>query len=303
MSDHSTAHVWQSLFANLAITVAKGVAAALTGSGAMLAETIHTAADCGNQGLLLLGIKQSRRPADDTHPLGYGRRLYFWSFIVALMLFLGGGVFSVYEGLHKWSRPEPIGGVTLAVGILLFSLVLEGWALYGNVVEMNKRRGATPFFEYLHWTKDSDLVVIFGENAAAVLGLVFAMAAIGAAAATGDPRWDAAGSVAVGVVLVAVSVFLAVEVESLLIGECADPDLRAAIERAAAVDPRFRKVYEVIAVQQGPGETLCAMKMSCDPALTAAQISEAIQGFEDRLRADRPETKWVFVEPDLAGDQ
>ncbi|TBR25741.1 cation diffusion facilitator family transporter [bacterium] len=301
MAHDSTSHVWQSLFANLAIAVAKGVAAAVTGSGAMLAETIHTAADCGNQVLLLVGIRQSRRPPDASHPLGYGRRLYFWSFIVALMLFLGGGVFSVYEGLHKWGHPEAIESVALAVGILLFSLVLEGWALYGNVVEMGKRRGPIPFFDYLRMTKDSDLVVVFGENAAAVLGLVFALAAVGAASATGDPRWDAAGSVAVGAVLVAVSVFLAVEVESLLIGESADPDLEAAVARAAAADPRLRKVYEVIGVQQGPGETLCALKVRCDPALTVGELHDAIEGFEARLRKDRPGTKWVFIEPDLSG--
>ena len=191
--DSSTSHIIQSLVANLVIACAKGVAAVFTRSGAMLAETLHSFADCGNQLLLLLGVRMSRRPPDDSHPLGYGRSLYFWSFMVALLLFSGGGVFSVYEGLHKLGHPEPVENPWVGVAILGFSLVLEGWATLGNVREMNRRRGETTFVQYLRDSKDSDLVVVFGENAAAVLGLVFALVALGLASVTGDPRWDAIG--------------------------------------------------------------------------------------------------------------
>ncbi|HTM20406.1 MAG TPA: cation diffusion facilitator family transporter, partial [Kofleriaceae bacterium] len=174
----STAHILQSLLVNLVIAATKGVAAVFTGSGAMVAETIHSSADCGNQILLLVGVRRSRQPPDRAHPLGYGRALYFWSFIVALMLFLGGGVFSIYEGIHKVRAPEDPEQVWLGQLILGIALVLEGWATIGNVREINRRRGDRGFVTYLRETKDSDLIVVFGENAAAVLGLALAMAAL-----------------------------------------------------------------------------------------------------------------------------
>src|SRR4051794_13705239 len=209
MASESTAHILQSLTVNALIAIAKGVAAFFTGSGAMLAETIHSFADCGNQLLLLLGVKQARRAPDPSHPLGYGRALYFWSFIVALLLFSGGGLYSIYEGFHKLAHPEPVERVWLGVAILGFSLLLEGWSTVGNVLELRKRAAGRPFLRFLRETKDSDLVVIFGENSAAVLGLTLALASLGIASATGDGRWDAAGSLAIGAVLVAVAIFLA----------------------------------------------------------------------------------------------
>ena len=186
MSAESTSHIIQALLVNVTITLAKAVAAFLTGSGALLAEAIHTGADCTNQVLLLIGLRQARRPADQAHPLGHGRNVYFWSFIVALLLFSAGGMFSIYEGIHKLHRPEPVERVWLGFAILAFSLVLEGGSLLSNIRELRRRAKGVPFFRALHDTKDSDLVVVFGENAAASLGLVLAMAALGAAAATGD---------------------------------------------------------------------------------------------------------------------
>jgi cation diffusion facilitator family transporter len=238
MSDeHSTKHILQSLAVNLAIALAKGFAALLTGSGAMLAEAIHSGADCSNQLLLLLGVQQSRRPADDSHPLGYGRALYFWSFLVALLLFTGGGVFSIYEGVHELAHPEPVEHVEIALGILGFSLLLEGGSTLSNIREMNRRRRQTPFFRYLQESKDSDLVVIFGENAAASLGLVAAMIALGAAWATGDADFDAVGSIVIGVILVGVALFLAVEIKSLLVGERADKTIEEAARAIAGEQP------------------------------------------------------------------
>ncbi|HEY1101042.1 MAG TPA: cation diffusion facilitator family transporter, partial [Myxococcota bacterium] len=178
-AEDSSKHIIQSLVANLVIAAAKFIAAFVTGSGAMLAEAIHSFADCGNQLLLLRGVKEAKRPPDDAHPLGYGRTLYFWSFMVALLLFTGGGVFSIYEGIHHFQHPEPVTNVGLAIGILVFALALEGWATFGNIKELNRRRGGVPFVRYLRETKDSDLVVVFGENSAAVLGLFFALLAVG----------------------------------------------------------------------------------------------------------------------------
>lgn len=297
--DHSSAHIIQSLVANLLIAAAKAVAAVFTGSGALLAETLHSFADCGNQLLLLLGVRVSRRPPSATHPLGYGRSLYFWSFMVALLLFTGGGMFSVYEGLHKLGHPEPVENPWVGVGVLVVSLLIEGWATLQNIVEMNRRRGAKPFLRYLRETKDSDLVVVFGENSAAVLGLVFALAALGVASATGDPRWDAIGTLAIGVVLIGVAVFLAVEVKSLLVGEAADPEIAAAIPEVAAADPRMTRLLRLITVQQGPGEVLAVMKFGFAPGLSVDEACRAINDFEARLRARCPEVKWCFVEPDI----
>lgn len=296
----STGQVVTSLVVNLVIAASKGVAAVLTGSGAMLAETIHSFADCANQGLLLVGIRQSSRPPDASHPLGYGRALYFWSFIVALLLFSGGGVFSIYEGLHKIRHPEPVDSITAGLIVLGLAIALEGYATYGNLVEMRKRRGATPLVRYLRETKDSDLVVVFGENSAAVLGLVLAMGALVLAKTTGDGRWDGAGSLAVGVVLVAVAVFLAVEIKSLLVGESADPTIAAAAERIAADDPDIERVLRVLTVQQGPGEVMVAMKVKFRAGLaTGGALCAAINRFEERLQAEVPEIRWSFIEPDV----
>jgi len=294
-----TSHIIQSLLGNVAIAVSKGVAAALTGSGALLAETLHSAADCGNQLLLLLGVKRAQRPPNRTHPLGYGRDVYFWSFMVALLLFSGGGMFSIYEGVHKIRHREPVDRVSLGLIILGISILIEGWALWGNVREMNRRRAGKPFMKYLRDTKDSDLVVVFGENLAAVLGLALAMVALVVAKETGDSRWDAVGSIGIGVVLVFVAIFLAKEVKSLLVGESADPEVEEVARSVVADDPRLAEVLECITVQQGPGEVMVAIKIRFEPHLTADQVSHAINDFEQRLRDRVATVKWCFVEPDL----
>ncbi|MFN0202964.1 MAG: cation diffusion facilitator family transporter [Bacteroidia bacterium] len=297
--DHGTGHILQSLVVNLVITVVKGIAAFFTGSGSMLAETIHSFADCGNQGLLLLGVKQSRRPADKKHPLGYGRAVYFWSFMVAMLLFSLGGMFSVYEGVHKLSHPEPVSNIGWAIGILLFSIALEGYATYSNIVELNKRKGKVGFFQYLRETKDSDLVVIFAENSAAVLGLAIALIAMIAAYLTEDARYDAMGSLAIGLVLVGVAIFLSVEVKSLLIGESADPVIEKLATQIALEHPLIKELINCITMQQGPGEVLVCAKIMCEPRLNATEISTLINDFERQLRANCPEVKWIYVEPDL----
>jgi cation diffusion facilitator family transporter len=297
--DHSTSHIIQSLVINLVIAAAKGVAAVLTGSGSMMAETLHSFADCGNQGLLLLGVHKSRKPPSASHPLGYGRVLYFWSFMVALLLFTGGGMFSIYESIHKLQHPEPVGDMRLALAILGFSLVLEGWATYKNIVELNVRRKGRPFLRFLSDSKDSDLVVVFGENSAAVLGLIIAMIAVGLSALTGDGRWDAFGSLLIGFVLVGVAVFLAREVKSLIVGEAADPEIVAAVNASVAQDQRITGVLRLLTVQQGPGEVIVAMKLGFVLTMTVEEVSRAINELEDRIRARCPEVRWSFIEPDI----
>ncbi len=296
----SKGEVVKALGVNAVIAASKGVAAAITGSGAMLAETLHSFADCGNQLLLLVGIRQSGKPASPKHPLGYGRAMYFYSFIVAMLLFSGGGLFSIYEGVHKLEHPEPVGDITIALVILGISIALEGWSTLGNIKVLNERRGSTPFLRYLRETKDSDLVVVFGENSAAVLGLVFALAALILAKQTNDGRWDAIGSLAIGAVLVGVAIFLAKEIQSLLVGESADPRLQRTVEQLAIEDPNVDQVLRLLTVQQGPGEIVVAMKLKFRPGLETGQLVDAINAFEKQLKQRVPEVRWSFIEPDHA---
>jgi cation diffusion facilitator family transporter len=296
---HGAGHIVQSLIINLLIALSKGVAAFMTKSGAMLAETIHSFADCANQGLLLMGVKQAQRPPDEKHPLGYGRSVYFWSFMVAMLLFSIGGMFSIYEGVHKFMHPEPVQHILWGVGVLVFSIILEGYATYSNIIELNKRKGETGFFKYLRETKDSDLIVIFGENSAAVLGLFLALIAMLASYYTGDGRYDALGSLAIGIVLILVAIFLAVEVKPLLIGESADPIIATTANNIAIKHPNINKLINCITIQQGPGEVLACVKIKCEPHLSAPEVSKLINDFEKQLRSTCPEVKWLYVEPDL----
>lgn len=288
-----------SLAANLGIAASKGAAAFITGSGAMLAESIHSLADCTNQILLLVGAKQAEKAPDETHPLGYGRAAYFWSFLVALMIFAGGGVVSIYEGLHKINHPDPVEHVVVGYAVLGFSFVLEFAAMLQCIKALNAQRGSVPFWKFLRQTTDVDVVVLFTENFAAVIGLLFAIIALALASATGDARYDGAGSVVIGVLLVLVAFFLAREVKSLLDGERADPAIEAAIREEAAADKRLGKVVRVITLQQGPSQVMVAAKITPDEGITSRELIDAINAFEDRVRARRPEVKWQFIEPDV----
>ena len=289
--EHGIGHIIQSLLVNVAIALVKAVAAYFTKSGSMLAEALHSFSDCGNQILLLVGVRQAKKPADEKHPFGYGRAIYFWSFMVAMMLFLGGGVFSVYEGIHKIRDPEPVERVWLGVLILAISLVLEGGSCLSNIRELNKRRGKKPFFQHLRDTTDSDLIVVFGENAAAVVGLTFAIVALGLADLTGNGRWDGIGSVAIGLVLVGVAIFLATEVSSLLLGEAADPEIDAITRKVAKETPEMEAVLNVLTMQQGPGEVLVHVKIAFVATLTITETCTVINEFEARLRAAQPEIR------------
>jgi len=299
MSGGSLKVILGSLAANLGIAAGKGAAAVITGSGAMLAESIHSLADCTNQILLLVGAKQAQQPPDDSHPLGYGRAAYFWSFLVALMIFAGGGVVSIYEGLHKITHPDPVEHVIVGFVVLGLSFILEFAAMLQCIKALNDQRGKTPFWAFLRQTTDVDVVVLFAENTAAVIGLLFAISALALASITGDARYDGAGSVVIGLLLVLVAFFLAREVKSLLDGERADPAVEQAIREEAAADKRIGAVVRVISLQQGPSQVMVAAKITPEPGLTSLELIEAINAFEERVRARRPEVKWQFIEPDI----
>jgi cation diffusion facilitator family transporter len=223
--------IFFALGANFAIAVAKGVAAFITGSSAMLAETIHSLADSGNQLLLLLGLSQTRRPPDDDYPLGFGKSIYFWSFLVAVILFSMGGMFSVYEGVHKYLHPQPIQQPMIAIGVLVFAIIAETISLWGCMREVNKERHGRSLGKWFRESRTSELIVVFGEDVAALLGLVFALAAILVSMVTGNPVWDAIGTLMIGVLLVVIAFFIAIEVKALLIGQSVEPSLRREMQQ------------------------------------------------------------------------
>jgi cation diffusion facilitator family transporter len=298
-SQNASSHIIQSLVINLLIAASKAFAAFITRSGAMLAEAIHSFADCANQLLLLVGVRQGKKAANDKHPLGYGRAVYFWSFMVAMLLFSIGGMFSIYEGFHKLAHPEPIENISWGIGVLLFSIVLESYAMFSNIKEINSRKGKNSFFNYLKNTKDSDLVVVFGENSAAVFGLLFAIIAMMLTYITGDGHYDAYGSIAIGIILIAVAIFLAVEVKSLLIGESANENILEELHKIIAHEKYALELIRCVTIQQGPGEVMMCIKIKCDASITALEVSKLINRVEAQIRTTTPEVKWIFIEPDM----
>ncbi len=287
-----------ALGANFAIFLAKLFAALLTGSGAMLAEAVHSLADCGNQGLLLLGMRQARRPASDDYPLGWGRALYFWSFLVAILLFSVGGMFSVYEGLHKLHDPEPLKWPWLALGVLLFGIVAESFSMRGCMVEVNKARGAQNLWTWFRETRSSELLVIFGEDLAALLGLCVAALAIGATMLTGNLLFDALGTVVIGVLLLVVAVLLAIEVKALLIGQGVEPRRRAELLRFLESRPEIADVLNLITLQMGP-DVMVAVKARMQPAASDRALIDAINTVEAAMKAQFDDIRWSFFEPDV----
>ncbi|MCH7853840.1 MAG: cation diffusion facilitator family transporter [Proteobacteria bacterium] len=298
-SHESTAKaILYAFLANAGIALAKTWAAWLTGSGSMLAEAIHSYADTCNQILLYLGLKQSTRPADKKHPLGYGKLSYFWSFIVAMLLFSLGGLFSLYEGLHKLQHPEPLSQIWIALVVLGFAIILEGFSLLGCLREIRHIRGERPFREWLRHTRNSALVVVLGEDLAALLGLVLASGFLSIAAVTGDPLYDAIGSMCIGVVLLVISVFLALRVRSLLVGMAADPLIQEAIAAIIDEDPDIEYVFNTITIQLGP-DTMLAAKIKLRSGISIEVAIDTINKLEKRLKEQVPGLKWSFMEPDI----
>lgn len=297
-SQESTARaILYAFLANFGIALSKSWAAWLTGSGSMLAEAIHSYADAGNQVLLYVGIRQASRPPDAEHPLGYGKLSYFWSFIVAMLLFSVGGLFSIYEGLHKLSEPEPLSQIWVALLVLSVAIVLETFSLLGCLREIRQIRGARPFRDWLRHTRNSALVVVLGEDIAALLGLVLAFVFLSMAGLTGNVVFDALGSMCIGAILVVISVLLSLRVRALLVGQSADPEVRAAIDEFLASEPAIETVFNSITIQFGP-DTMLATKIKLRPGITMDEAVAAINSLEARLKARIPELKWCFVEPD-----
>jgi cation diffusion facilitator family transporter len=289
--------IFYALGANLAIAVAKTGAAIATGSSAMLAEAIHSYADSGNQGLLLWGMKQAKRPPTPDYPLGWGKAVYFWSFIVALVLFSLGGLFSVYEGWHKLAHPADLTYPWVAVGILVFGLVAESISLRACLVEVNKVRGNRTLYRWFVDSRQSELVVILGEDMAALLGLALALAAVLITIVTGNPMWDALGSIAIGVVLIVVAALIAIEIKGLLIGQSADPETEERMREFLQRQESIEQVFRVLTLQLG-ASLMVALKVKMK-ASSAAELVDGINRTETALRAEFPEIQWLFFEPDV----
>ena len=287
-----------ALLANFGIAVTKTVAAAMTGSGSMLAEAIHSYADCANQGLLFLGLKQSKKLAEEEHPLGHGKEIYFWSFIVALMLFSMGGLFSIYEGTHKLSSHEGLKSPMIAIIVLSISIVLESFSLYGCITQINKvKRKGVSLWQWAKNTRQSELVVVLGEDVAALLGLTFALIAILLAMVTGNPVFDALGSIFIGALLIVVSIFLGIKVKGLLVGQSADKETRDEINTLLEKRPEIDEVLNAITLQLGE-YIMVSVKVKMANVETDEQLILNINACEKALKSSNPSIRWVFFEPD-----
>ncbi|WP_340687145.1 cation diffusion facilitator family transporter [Amycolatopsis coloradensis] len=287
-----------ALVANAGIAAAKFTGFLITGSSSMLAESVHSLADTSNQGLLLLGQKTSQRKATRTHPFGFGRDRYFYSFIVALMLFSLGSVFALYEGIHKISHPEELTSPLVAVGILVVAIGLECYSFYTAIQESKKIKGDAGWWAFIRQAKTPELPVVLLEDAGALLGLIFALAGVGLSVITGDPVWDGIGTVTIGVLLGIIAIILIIEMKSLLIGEGAsETDLDVIVDELAA--GKVERVIHIRTLYIGPDEMLVAAKLALVPGLETADVAQAIDDAEARVRAKVPTAKLIYLEPDL----
>jgi cation diffusion facilitator family transporter len=297
MQEGSEKAILYAFLANFAIALMKSWGAWFTGSGSMLAEAIHSYADTGNQVLLFLGLVQSRKAPDVEHPLGYGKLSYFWALIVAILLFSMGGLFSIYEGVHKMQNPEPLNQVWVGMLILAVAIVLEGFSLFGCLTEIRKLRGEKSLGRWLRTTRNAELVVVLGEDIAALGGLTLAFGFLGLSSLTANPVYDALGSICIGAVLIVVSILVAIRIKSLIVGRSADPDLRAQIERAIDADPAIERLLNLITIQVGASVMLAA-KVHMKGNITIEQAVDRINLLEKKLKAEVPSIGWCFVEPD-----
>jgi len=293
----SITSILYALFANLAIAVAKFGAAFWTGSGAMMAEAIHSMADSCNQLLLLFGMKQSTRPPDLDYPLGYGKSIYFWSFLVAVILFSLGGMFSIYEGVHKFTNPEPLKNPMIAVGVLVFAIIAESISLWGCMQAVNKERHGRRLLRWFRESRSSELIVVFGEDVAALLGLVVALLAVLVAAVTGNPIYDAIGTIAIGILLVVIAILLAIEVKDLLIGQGVEIHVSDKMRKFLLERPEVDIIYNLLTLQLGP-DAMVAVKAKMRPTGSETDLLDAINRVEHDFRTAFPMAKWLFFEPD-----
>jgi cation diffusion facilitator family transporter len=300
MHEGSRRAILAAFVANLGIAIAKFVGFVLTGSAGLLAEAGHSLADTGNQLLLLLGGKRAAKVADTEHPFGYGRERYFWAFVVALVLFSMGGLFALYEGIEKVRHPHEVESLGIAIGILIFAMVLEGFSLrtaYKEASEHRTSRGG--WLSWIRRSKQPELPVVLLEDTGALIGLVIALGGVVLAHVTDEPRWDAAGSIAIGLLLVAIAIVLAIEMKGLLIGESASPADIAAIARSLEGAASVRRIIHLRTEHLGPEQLLVAAKLDFDPSLTVGELAAAIDAAERDVRAVVPTAHFVFLEPDV----
>jgi len=300
--ESSNKPIFYALGANGGIAVSKFAAALYTGSGAMLAEAIHSLADCTNQLFLLRGLKEARKPADESHPMGYGRVVYFWAMMVALLLFFVGGAFSVMQGIQHLKHPEPLSNVMVALGILGVSVALESFSLYGALKEIRKTSGGRPFFQWFRETRQSELLVVAGEDIAALCGLSLAFIAVLLTVITGNPIWDACGTIAVGALLMVVAIFITHEVKAMITGESAAPEVHAAIRAHILARPEVDHVIHLITLQWG-AQLMVAVQARMHAQASDHALVDAINMVEESIQQRWPQVKWCFFEPDFAPGQ
>jgi cation diffusion facilitator family transporter len=298
--DHGSRRAIVAAFlANLGIALSKFVVFLLTGAASMLAESIHSLADTGNQGLLMLGGARSQRPADDVHPFGYGKLRYFWAFVVALVLFSVGGLFAIFEGVEKLVHPHGIDSPGLAIGVLLVSACLESFSLRTALRESRSEREGQSILQFVRRTKIPELAIVLLEDIGALLGLAFALSGVVLAEVLHAPRWDAAGSLAIGVLLVVIAIVLAIEMASLLVGEAAAPEMLEQIRTILGGHPEVDRVIALRTSHNGPDDLVVNAKLEFDPALTAPKISRVVNELEISVRAAVPAARTIFIEPDV----
>jgi cation diffusion facilitator family transporter len=303
MHEGSRKAIAAAFLANLGIAIAKFVGFFVTGAASMLAEAIHSVADTGNQGLLFLGGKRATKTPSEDHPFGFGRERYFWSFVVSVMLFSLGGLFALFEGEEKLRHPHELESAWWAIGILSLAVLLEGFSLRTAHREASHVRDAgQSWWRFIREAKIPELPVVLLEDVGALLGLAFALAGVVLAEVTGNARFDAAGSLAIGVLLVVLATVLAVEMKSFLIGEAASPEQRKAIRSALEGSPPVRRVIHMRTEHLGPDEILVGAKVEFDHDLSFAEVAQAIDDAEAAVRAVVPAATVIYVEPDVARD-
>lgn len=295
----STRAIVAALLANAGIALAKFVGYLITGSSSMLAESVHSVADTSNQGLLLWGQRAARKDADALHPFGYGRSRYFWSFVVALVLFSLGSIFALYEGYHKISHPEPLTSPVVAIAILVVAIGLESYSFRTAVVESRPLKGNGGWWRFIRTSRNPELPVVLLEDSGALVGLIFALIGVGLTVLTGDPVWDGVGTIGIGLLLGVIAVILMVEMHSLLIGEGATRDEDRAIRAALERTPNVQRIIHIRTQYLGPDEMLVAAKIALEPHTELATVAGTIDAAEAAVRAVVPSARVIYLEPDL----
>jgi cation diffusion facilitator family transporter len=303
VTDGSRKAIFAAFFANLGIAISKFVGFLITGSASLLAEAVHSAADTGNQLLLFLGGQRAKKSATPMHPFGFGRERYFWAFAVALVLFSMGGMFALYEGIQKFRDPHEVESLGVAIAILVIAMLLEGYSLRTAVKESRHVKSpSTGWWQFIRTTRQPELPVVLLEDVGALTGLVLALGGVLMANATDDARWDAVGSIGIGILLIAIAIVLVIEMKSLLIGESATADTREAIVGAIEASAHVDELIHLRTEHLGPDEILVGAKVEYSSSLSADELVAAINTTEDAIRAAVPTATVIYLEPDLRRD-